>query len=150
MSETITALPEQLLSLMQKETFVVLHTIDHETGAPTVNAISWLYAPDSGTVRFAIDQRSRLNANFAGNPHATLTLIGSGTVNAIYGKVVQVADRLEEVPIKLSCYDLKIDAVRDAMFYGARISVQPEFEKTYDKRAADKLDGQVYDAMKKA
>lgn len=31
-----------------------------------------------------------------------------------------------------------------------RISVQFEFKKNYDKRAADKLDGQVFDAMNKA
>jgi hypothetical protein len=36
------------------------------------------------------------------------------------------------------------------MFYGARLSATPEYEKTYDKRAADKLDGQVFAAMKKA
>jgi hypothetical protein len=150
MSETITALPDQLFSLLQQETFVILHTIDHETGAPTANAISWLYAPDDGTVRFALDQRSRLIANLEQTPLATLTLIGAGTVRAIYGKAERVSERLDNVPIKLACYDLKIDAVRSAMFYGARISVQPEFEKTYDKRAADKLDGQVYDAMKKA
>jgi hypothetical protein len=36
------------------------------------------------------------------------------------------------------------------MFYGARLSVVPDYEKTYDKRAADKLDGQVFAAMRKA
>ena len=54
------------------------------------------------------------------------------------------------MPIKLSCIDIDVEEVREAMFYGSRITVAPEFEKTYDKRAADKLDGQVFAALKKA
>jgi len=149
MSETITTLSEQLFSQLQLETFVILHTLDHESGAPTVNAISWVYAPTPTTIRFAIDQRSRLITNLSQNGIVTMTLIASGSVYAVYGKAKLIAERLDEVPIKLSCFDLEIEAVRNAMFYGARITAPPEYEKTYDKRAADKLDGQVYTAMKK-
>ncbi|MBD0379151.1 hypothetical protein [Paenibacillus sedimenti] len=39
---------------------------------------------------------------------------------------------------------------QDVMFYGARFVTEPEFEKTYDIRAAEKPAGQVFDAMKKA
>lgn len=150
MAEAITYLPDQLFALMQHEAFVSLHTIDHETGSPTVNIITWITAPDRHTLRFAVDQRSRLITNLQSNPLVTITLIGAGSVHAIYGKVQLITDKLDGVPIKLSCFNLSIDEVRNAMFYGGRISVQPEFEKTYDKRAADKLDGQVFDAMNKA
>jgi len=57
---------------------------------------------------------------------------------------------LDGVPFKLSCFDIHVEQVRDAMFYGSRLSVAPEYEKTYDKRAAEKLDNQVFAAMKKA
>lgn len=40
--------------------------------------------------------------------------------------------------------------VRDAIFYGARLSTTPECEKKYDKCAADKLDAQMFAALKKA
>ncbi len=40
MAETITALSEQLFDALQKESFALLSTIDHETGAPAMNAIS--------------------------------------------------------------------------------------------------------------
>ncbi|WP_248926628.1 pyridoxamine 5'-phosphate oxidase family protein [Paenibacillus hamazuiensis] len=150
MAETVTALSEQLFSALQKEPFALLSTIDHESGAPSVNAISWLFAKDPGTVRFAIDQRSRIVTNIAQNRLVTLTFIGEGSVHAIYGNARQVAEALEGVPFKLACFDIDITAVRDAMFYGSRISVAPEYEKTYDKRAAEKLDTQVFDAMKKA
>ncbi|PYI54611.1 pyridoxamine 5'-phosphate oxidase family protein [Paenibacillus flagellatus] len=150
MAETITALTEQLFSQLQKEKLVLLATIDAETGAPNVSAISWVYAVSPTQVRFAIDQRSRLVANMKKHPQVTLTFFGEGTVNALYGQASVVTDALEGVPFKLTCFDVALEAVRDAMFYGSRVSVEPEYEKTYDKRAAEKLDGQVFDAMKKA
>ncbi len=36
------------------------------------------------------------------------------------------------------------------MFYGSKISSEPAYEKTYDKNAADRLDRQVIEAMRKA
>jgi hypothetical protein len=38
--------------------------------------------------------------------------------------------------------------VRDVMFYGSKIVVEPQYDKTYDKNAAAKLDAQVMDAMR--
>lgn len=150
MAETIAALPEQLFSVLQKEKFMLLSTIDFESGAPSMNAISWVYAKNPTTIRFAVDQRSRIITNLQHQPLVTLTYIGSGSVHAITGTAKFVTDALEEVPFKLACVDVEITMVKDAMFYGARMTNQPEYEKTYDKRAADKLDGQVFDAMKKA
>lgn len=150
MAETLTALSEQLYSNLQKERLVTLCTIDAESGAPAVNAISWVYAPDYNTIRFAVDARSRIVANVKNNSSVTISLFGEGTMHAIYGTAVIVAEALEEVPFKLACMDILISTIRDAMFYGARISIEPEYEKTYDKRAAEKLDGQVFAAMKKA
>ncbi|HUC93156.1 MAG TPA: pyridoxamine 5'-phosphate oxidase family protein [Paenibacillus sp.] len=150
MTEPNTALSEALFNQLQSESFVLLHTIDAESGSPTSNAISWVYAVDPGRIRFAVDGRSRLVANLAANPAVCATLFGSGTVHAVYGRAAIVAESLEGVPFKLVCFDIAVSAVRDAMFYGARVTVAPEYEKTYDKRAADKLDGQVFAAMKKA
>jgi hypothetical protein len=150
MAEALTALTEQLLSTLQKETLIILNTIDAETGSPNVNAISWVYAVNPTTIRFAVDARSRIVSNLSIEPKATLSIFGGGSVHAVYGKAVLKSEALEGVPFKLACFDVEIDVIRDAMFYGARISVEPEYEKTYDKRAADKLDGQVFEAMKKA
>lgn len=150
MTEPIAALSDALFAALQNESFVLLHTIDAETGSPTSNAISWVYAPNAATLRFAIDGRSRLVANLAARPDVSVTLFAGGSVHAVYGRAALVKDGLDDVPFRLVCYDIAIDAVRDAMFYGARLSTQPEYEKTYDKRAADKLDGQVFAAMKKA
>lgn len=150
MAETVTALNDSLFSILQKETFVILGTVDAESGYPSSHAISWVYAKDPQTVRFAVDGKSRLVANVKANPKASVSLFATGTYHVIYGKARIVTDAMDQVPFPLACLDLDIVEVRDAMFYGAKVSVVPEYEKTYDKRAADKLDGQVFDAMKKA
>lgn len=150
MAETMRVLSEPLYAALQKEPFVLLSTTDFETGSPSMNAVSWLYAKDPGTLRFAVDQRSRIVTNLKKHELVNVTYIGQGSVHAIYGQTRQVSEALEGVPFKLACYDVQITMVRDAMFYGSRISVQPEYEKTYDKRAAEKLDAQVFAAMKKA
>lgn len=150
MAEALTAIPEALYSQMQNEKFVLLHTIDAETSVPTSSAISWIYAENPKQLRFALDQRSRLIRNIKEHPHVTFTIFGAGTVNAVTGKAKLVTDALEEVPFKLTCFDVHIEHVREAMFYGGRITTEPEYEKTYDQRAAEKLDNQVFAAMKKA
>ncbi len=150
MAETNTALTEALYSQFQKENFVLLHTVDAESGSPTSSAISWIYAVDLARLRFSLDGRSRLISNLKSRPEISVTLFGGGSVHAVYGQAHLVTDHLEGVPFPLACVDIEISAVRDAMFYGARLSVLPEYEKTYDKRAADRLDTQVFDAMRKA
>lgn len=150
MAEAVTALTDALYTRLQKENFVLLHTVDTEFGGPTSSAISWIYAVNSSKLRFALDARSRLVANLRNQPEASVTLFCGSNVHAVYGRATVIADSLEGVPFALACVDFDISVVRDAMFYGARLSALPEYEKTYDKRAADRLDGQVFEAMRKA
>jgi hypothetical protein len=150
MAETVTTLSEPLFALLQKEKMVLLSTIDSVNGSPHTSTISWVYAAEPIRLRFAVDLRSSIVANIKANPKVTATFFGGGTVNVINGSARIVVEPLADVPFKLACIDVDIEAVRDAMFYGSRISVEPEYEKTYDKRAADKLDVQVFAALKKA
>ena len=150
MAETVArSLTEQLLPLLKKERFVLLSTIDDETGAPNINAISWVYAPDKTTIFFAVDNRSEIVKNIKSNKQVTLTLIGSGSVYSIAGDALVEAENMEGVPLKLAKVAISIQEVRDVMFYGSKISVEPQYEKTYDKQAAEKLDHQVMTALKK-
>ncbi|NBD22821.1 PNPOx family protein [Paenibacillus glycinis] len=150
MTEPVTVLSDDLYGALNREPFVLLHTIDADSGSPTSSAISWIYAVNRTTLRFAIDGRSRLSVNMASKTEVSVTLFAPGTVQTIYGTARLVTEALEAVPFKLVCYDIDIADVRDAMFYGARLSAKPEYEKTYDQRAADKLDAQVFAAMRKA
>ena len=146
----MTELSEDLQKLLQTERLVLLSTVDHESNRPTSSAISWVQAPSNDKVRFAIDAKSRLITNVKSNDGIVLTFFGNETVYAVSGKATILTEKLEEVPFPLACIELSIDMVRDAMFYGAKITAEPQYDKTYNKAAAEKLDNQVMSAMEKA
>ncbi|RXI98150.1 hypothetical protein DS745_17560 [Anaerobacillus alkaliphilus] len=145
-----TVLTDELFELLQKERFVTIATVDHESGGPNVSAISWVFASSKEAVRFAVDNRSRIITNIQGNSKVVLNIIGNESTYSISGEAKVKVDRLEDVPLKLALIEIHINEVRDVMFYGSKISVEPKYEKTYDKDAADKLDNQVMTAIKKA
>ncbi|ALS27331.1 pyridoxamine 5'-phosphate oxidase [Paenibacillus sp. 32O-W] len=150
MTEPVTALSDEMVLQLQSQPFVLLHNVDADSGYPTSSVISWVFAPDAKRIRFAVDGRSRLVRNMASRPDICLTVFSPCTAQAVYGKVRVLSDDLDGVPFRLVCYEAEIDTVRNAMFHGSRLAAVPEFEKTYDKRAADKLDGQVFEAIRKA
>lgn len=143
-----TSLIDPLFECLQKEQFLTIATIDHETSAPYVSAISWVYAPDKKRVFIAIDQRSRIVENIKKHPAIVLTLIANESTYSINGNAHLKVDKLEGVPLKLTLIELRISEVRDVMFYGSKISKEPKYDKTYDEKAATKLDQQVLQAMK--
>ncbi|MCL7746322.1 pyridoxamine 5'-phosphate oxidase family protein [Halalkalibacter alkaliphilus] len=143
------ALTEEMLPLLQKECYVTIATIDYEKNIPYVKAISWVYAPNVQTIRIMIDNRSRIVENIKTNEGVVLTLIANGSTYSITGSAKIVTERIENLPLKLSMIEMEIQEVRDVMFYGAKMTITPSYEKTYDAEAAAKLDRQVMEALKK-
>jgi hypothetical protein len=143
-----TELIDPLFDGLQKERFVTIATIDHETNSPNVSAISWVYAPGRDRIFIAIDQRSRIVENIKQHPAIVLNMIANESTYSINGNAHIKEERLEGVPLKLALIELTISEVRDVMFYGSKISSEPLYEKTYDEKAAAKLDKQVLIAMK--
>ncbi|TLS37676.1 pyridoxamine 5'-phosphate oxidase family protein [Pseudalkalibacillus caeni] len=143
-------LTAELWTLLQKEQYVTLCTIDNETYGPYVSAISWLYAPDETTILFAVDNRSRIIKNIKENPLVSFTLIANESTYSINGSASIAMEKIEGVPLKLALINVKVNEVRDVMFYGARMSVEPAYEKVYDLEAAAKLDLAVMEAMKRS
>ncbi len=141
---------EPLYNALQKERFVTLATIDHETGGPNVSAISWVLAKDDGTILFAVDNRSRILKNINHNNLVVINLIANESTYSIQGEASIKEERLKDVPLKLALVEVAIKEVRDVMFYGSKIVTEVQYDKTYDKNAAQKLDNQVMEAMKKA
>lgn len=141
------SLSEDLLPLLQKERLITLATIDCETGAPNVSALSWIYAPDVSTLRLAVDQQSRIIDNINKESAVVVNVFGGGSCYSIAGKARVAVERIDQIPIKLARIDIAIHEVRDVMFYGSRISTEPAYEKTYDAEAAQKLDEQVMNAL---
>jgi hypothetical protein len=139
-----------LFDELQKERFVTLATVDHETGGPNVSAISWVLAKDDSTIYFAVDNRSRILENITKNNLAVINIIANESTYSIQGAASVKEDRLKDVPLKLALVEISIKEVRDVMFYGSKIVNEPQYDKTYDKAAAERLDKQVMEAMKKA
>jgi uncharacterized pyridoxamine 5'-phosphate oxidase family protein len=135
---------------LQKERFVTLATVDFENGGPNVSSISWILAKNEETIYFAVDNRSRIIQNIKHNSNVVINLIANESTYSISGAASLKEEKLNEVPLKLALVEIKIKEVRDVMFYGSKITVEPQYDKTYDKDAAARLDRQVMDAMRKA
>jgi uncharacterized pyridoxamine 5'-phosphate oxidase family protein len=139
-----------LYDAMQKERFVTLATVDFENGGPNVSAISWILAKDESTIYFAVDNRSRIVQNINDNANVVVNIIANESTYSISGVANLKQEKLSDVPLKLALIEVKISEVRDVMFYGSKITAEPQYDKTYDKDAAVRLDQQVMDAMRKA
>lgn len=150
MSQPATQLTEALMKKLQPESFVLLNTVDAESGGPTSSVVSWIYPVDESTLRLAIDHRSRLVVNLKRNPLASVTVFCNEQVIAISGRAEVRQDPLDGVPFDMCCFDIHIEHVRNALFHGIQLAASPEFIKIYDEQAAKKLDGQVLAAMRKA
>ncbi|GEN32769.1 MULTISPECIES: pyridoxamine 5'-phosphate oxidase family protein [Aneurinibacillus] len=144
------SLSQDLLALLQNERFAMLSTVNKQSGGPYVSAISWVYAPNVSTILFAVNSKSVIVDNIQHNSHVVLNVFAGGSVYSISGHGHVKAEQMENVPLKLTMVEIMIEEVRDVMFYGSRISIEPRFEKTYDERAAKKLDNQVMEALKNA
>lgn len=142
-------LTEDLFPLLQTKRYVTLATIDYEKKTPNVNAISWVWAVNTKTIRFAIDNRARMIKNIQANDGVVLTMIANGSTYSIAGKAKIVQKKMEGLPLKLALIEMQVDEVRDVMFYGAKLMIEPLYDNTYDEEAASKLDKQVMAALQK-
>lgn len=138
-----------LFEALQKERFALFSTVNADTGAPFMNTVSWIFAPDEKTIRMAIDSRSKMIENINKNSFVSIAVFVLGSTYTISGKARIAVERLEDVPIKASMIEMTVIEVRDVMFYGSKIVKEPVYEKTYDRQAALKLDRQVMSALKR-
>ena len=141
-------LTDSLVQSLRKENIVTIATTDFEKNIPNVSAISWVYAMSETSIRFAVDQRSRIVKNLRHHAELVLTIMANESVFSISGEAKILTDRMEGVSLKLTVVEVAVKEVRDVMFYGARLVAEPIYEKTYDIRAAKKLDHQVLTGMK--
>lgn len=140
---------EPLLTELQYQRLVTLSTVDYETGGPNVNAISWVFAKDDKTIMFVVHKRSRIVKNIKNNKKVVINVIMNKSSYSISGNAHIKETKLGTIPLKLALIKLDITEVRDVMFYGAEITSEPEFEFTYDKEAAERLNKQIDFALKR-
>ncbi|MCU5529759.1 MULTISPECIES: pyridoxamine 5'-phosphate oxidase family protein [Bacillus] len=141
-------LTDDLVQTLRKDCIVMVATTDFEKHVPNVSAISWVYAVSKTSIRFAVDQRSRIVENIRHSTGVVLTIMANESVFSISGAGEILTDRMESIPLKLTVIEVNVKEVRDVMFYGAKLATEPTYEKTYDLRAAKKLDNQVLVGMK--
>ncbi|MDM5194964.1 pyridoxamine 5'-phosphate oxidase family protein [Bacillus hominis] len=141
-------LTDDLVQSLRKECIVMIATTDFEKQIPNVSAISWVHAVSETSIRFAVDQRSRIVGNIRHSAGVVLTIMANESVFSISGESEILTDRMEGIPLKLTVVEVTVQEVRDVMFYGAKLATEPTYEKTYDLRAAKKLDNQVLVGMK--
>ncbi|WP_409292044.1 pyridoxamine 5'-phosphate oxidase family protein [Peribacillus sp. SCS-37] len=145
-----TELIPSLFEFLQKEQLAVLSTIDHEGGGPNVNLISWILARDEKTIVFAAASRSRIIQNIRHHERAVLVLFAEESAFSINGQVMIKNERIKDVPLALTILEMSVYEVRDIMFYGSKISHNPEYSKMYDEEAACLLDRHVMEALTKS
>lgn len=140
-------LTSEMMQFLQGEKVIFLSTLDHEEGVPSTTCISWLLAVSPNKIKFAIDPRSRVIRNIAANPRLTVAFIGLGGCFSVSGSGSSDLKQLDGVTINMTEVSVDVVGVRDIMFYGSKITADPEFEKTYNIELANKFDTAVYGAL---
>jgi predicted pyridoxine 5'-phosphate oxidase superfamily flavin-nucleotide-binding protein len=148
MTEAVSnALTKELVEYLQGEKLVLLSTVDLD-GGPHVQAVSWLVATSREEIRLALDPRSRASDNIRRNNTVALAVLGLGSCFVIRGTAAVDTENLPGVSLKMVQVTIRVHEVRDAMFYGARLTVEPAYKKTYDPKLVEKYDQQVYAALR--
>ena len=140
-------LNSELIKLLQGEKIISLITNDVKTGQSDLAMISWVVANSEGDrINFAIGHNASSARNIQNDPNVILGVIGAGSCFAIKGngKVSEII----EGTIKIRIVSVEIESVEDVMFYGGKITMEPEYEKTYNKELAEKLDNEVYGVLR--
>jgi flavin reductase (DIM6/NTAB) family NADH-FMN oxidoreductase RutF len=140
-------LNSELIKLLQGEKIISLITSDVKTGQPDLAMISWVVANSEGDrINFAIGHNASSARNIQNDSSVILGVIGVGSCFAIKGngKVSEII----EGTIKIRTVSVEIESVEDVMFYGGKVTKVPEYEKTYNKELAEKLDNEVYGVLR--
>ncbi len=139
-------LPQELIDLLQGEKIVSLVTMDETTKQPHLSIVSWLVAhPGGKIIKFALGHKGSSVSNIQANPEITLGVIGAGSCFAIKG-TASVSEIIEKT-MKYRVVTVDVESVEDVIFYGGKITVEPEYIKTYNEELAKKLDAEVYEML---
>ena len=140
-------LNQDLMHFLQGERIVSLITTDNELGRPIVTNVSWLIAqPDGKTIKIAIGHNASSVKNIQGNPQVILNVIGPDVTYEIVGKAY--VSEIQKGVVKYRIITVQVESVEENMFYGGKITMVPEYTKTYDTELAKKIDNEIYGSMK--
>ena len=133
--------------IFKEERMGFLSTIHSDTGSIQQNAVSWIHGHKPNVLRIAVGSKAQIVTNIEANPNVNFTFFYNKSVVSFQSKGNIVTKNIPGVPFPLTLIELETDELHDIMFYGAEISQEPVYEKTYNVKAAQKLDVQVYEGM---
>lgn len=136
-----------LTEIFSAERIGFLTTIHNETGAIQQNAVSWIYADKPNVLRVAVSTKAQIVTNIEANENVNFSFFYNKSIYSFQSKGKIVTKNIQGVPFSLTLIELEANELHDIMFYGAEISQEPKYEKTYNIKAAKKLDEQVYQGM---
>lgn len=136
-----------LTHIFAEERLGFLSTIKKDAGTIQQNAVSWIYACKPNVLRVAVSTKSEIVSNVEFNEHVTFSFFFHKSIAAFRSQAKIVTKKMPGVPFPLTIIELQADELHDIMFFGAEISQEPVYQKTYNIDAAKKLDKQVYDSI---
>lgn len=128
----------------QEGRMAFLSTVNPENGAIQQNVVSWIRGYKPNVVRIAVSTKSQLVKNIESNPNVNFSFFYNKSVVSVQAKARIVTKQIPEAPFALTAIEIEADELHDIMFYGAEIEQEPAYFKTYNNKAAQKLDEQVY------
>jgi hypothetical protein len=146
MTKTLDRLSPELASSLQGEKMVSLITVDAETKLPQLSVVSWVNANPEGTqIKVALGHKASSITNILNNPTVIVGMIAEGSCYSVRGRAA-VSEVIEKT-MKFCVVTIDVEEVENVMFYGGKVTVEPEYEKTYNPELAKKLDTEVYELL---
>jgi hypothetical protein len=124
-----------------------LSTISKDSAEIQQNVVSWIYGYKPDTLRIAVSSKSDIVSNLESNSNANFAFFYNHSIASFRSKANIVTKKMPGIPMPLTLIELQTNELHDIMFYGAEISQEPVYRKTYNAEAAKKLDKQVYESM---
>jgi hypothetical protein len=146
MTKTLDRLSPELASSLQGEKMVSLITVDAKTKLPQLSVVSWVNANPEGTqIKVALGHKASSITNILNNPTVIVGMIAEGSCYSVRGRAA-VSEVIEKT-MKVCVVTIDVEEVENVMFYGGKVTVEPEYEKTYNPELAKKLDTEVYELL---
>lgn len=147
MAEAWERLPAELVAYLQEPRLVQLTTLD-STGAPFVNVISWVLAPDPDVVRLVGDLRTKFMQNLSADGRVALTVLGAGSAWTIYGGAAVRGAGLAGLPPTFALVEVTGLRVHQVLFMGAVITREPGWDVPGAREEAARFDAAVFAALR--
>ncbi|MED0716099.1 hypothetical protein, partial [Aeribacillus composti] len=137
----------EIEDLLQGQTLVFCHVYSKSLGKILSSALSWVFAIDSKTIRFAVDCKSKIVEAVSDQSEVTLCFIGNESVYSLSGCSNVKVRKTDNITLKMSIIEVEVEEIRDITFYGAKIIQKPQFIKTYKEALIKKLDQEIKEAV---